>query len=147
MSIGGKIAKLRKKKGWTQAKFGEMIGVSNQAVSKWESGTSSPDIMLLPLIADAFECSIDDLFDYIPKKERAELHILPGDFEHDGMQQYVAHQIKAQLDHSGSSHKFLEVMAENLSGNFELNDENIERLLDAYRQLYRGISKKQKRYT
>ena len=68
MTIGENIADLRKKKGWTQAEFGEMLGVSNQAVSKWESGMSMPDIMLLPHIAEAFECSIDELFDYIPKK-------------------------------------------------------------------------------
>ena len=142
MTIGENIADLRKKKGWTQAEFGEMLGVSNQAVSKWESGMSMPDIMLLPHIAEAFECSIDELFDYIPKNERADLHILPGDFECDGMEKYLIRQIRGQLDHSGSTNKFLEIMAENLSGEFELTDENIERLLDAYRELYKGARKK-----
>ena len=141
MTIGENIANLRKKKGWTQAEFGEMIGVSNQAVSKWESGISMPDIMLLPHIAEAFECSIDELFDYLPKKERADLHILPGDFDCGGMGRYLSRQIKGQLDHSGSTNKFLEIMAENLSGEFELTDENIERLLDAYRELYKGARK------
>ncbi len=141
MSIGEKIADLRKKKGWTQAEFGEILGVSNQAVSKWESEMSMPDIMLLPHIADAFECSIDELFDYLPKKERVDLHILPGDFDCNGMERYLSRQIKGQLDSSGSTNKFLEIMAENLSGEFELTDENIERLLDAYRELYKGIKK------
>ncbi len=143
MTIGQNIARLRKEKGWTQAEFGEMIGVSNQAVSKWESEMSMPDIMLLPHIADAFESSIDELFDYLPKKERAELHIAPGDFDCNGMEQYIARQIRGQLDHAGSSQKFLEVMADNLSGNFEWTDENIERLLDAYRELYQGMKKNQ----
>ena len=142
MTIGENIADLRKKKGWTQAEFGEMLGVSNQAVSKWESGMSMPDIMLLPHIAEAFECSIDELFDYIPKNERADLHILPGDFDCGGMERYLSRQIKSQLDQSGSTNKFLEIMAENLSGEFELTDENIERLLDAYRELYKGARKK-----
>ncbi|MBE6577554.1 MAG: helix-turn-helix domain-containing protein [Ruminococcaceae bacterium] len=62
MLIGEKIAALRKGKGWTQAELGERLGVSNQAVSKWESGASMPDIMLLPAIADTFECYIDELF-------------------------------------------------------------------------------------
>ena len=141
MTIGENIANLRKKKGWTQAEFGEMIGVSNQAVSKWESGISMPDIMLLPHIAEAFECSIDELFDYLPKKERADFHILPGDFDCGGMERYLSRQIKGQLDHSGSTNKFLEIMAENLSGEFELTDDNIERLLDAYRELYKGARK------
>ena len=142
MTIGENIADLRKKKGWTQAEFGEMLGVSNQAVSKWESGMSMPDIMLLPHIAEVFECSIDELFDYLPKKERADLHILPGDFDCGGMERYLSRQIRGQLDHSGSTNKFLEIMAENLSGEFELTDENIERLLDAYRELYKGARKK-----
>ena len=119
-----------------------MLGVSNQAVSKWESGMSMPDIMLLPHIAEVFECSIDELFDYLPKKERADLHILPGDFDCGGMERYLSRQIKSQLDQSGSTNKFLEIMAENLSGEFELTDENIERLSDAYRELYKGARKK-----
>lgn len=62
MSIGKNIARFRKGKGWTQAELGERIGVSNQAVSKWESEMSMPDIMLLPTLADTFNCYIDELF-------------------------------------------------------------------------------------
>ena len=69
MSIGKNIASFRKAKGWTQAELGEKIGVSNQAVSKWESGTSMPDVMLLPVLADAFECYVDELFSRVVKTE------------------------------------------------------------------------------
>ena len=62
MSIGENIARFRKLKGWTQAELGEKLGVSNQAVSKWESGMTSPDVMLLPALADVFGCYIDELF-------------------------------------------------------------------------------------
>ena len=139
MTVGQNIARLRKERGWTQAELGERLGVSNQAVSKWESEVTMPDVMLLPAIADAFECSIDILFDYIPKGERAQMPLLPGDLGCGGMEAYVARQIRGQLDHAGSTRRFLEVMAENLSGEFDLTDENIERLLDAYRELYRGV--------
>ena len=71
MSIGKNIASFRKAKGWTQAELGEKIGVSNQAVSKWESGTSMPDVMLLPVLADAFECYIDELFS---REVKTEIH-------------------------------------------------------------------------
>ena len=71
MSIGKNIARFRKAKGWTQAELGEKIGVSNQAVSKWESGTSMPDVMLLPVLADAFECYIDELFS---REVKTEIH-------------------------------------------------------------------------
>ena len=62
MTIGKTIAQLRRAKGLTQAELGEMLGVSNQAVSKWESEMTMPDVMLLPAIADVFGCSIDALF-------------------------------------------------------------------------------------
>ena len=64
MFFGENIARLRKEKGWTQAEFGEKLGVSNQAVSKWESGMTMPDVMLLPDIAKMFNVSIDDLYCY-----------------------------------------------------------------------------------
>ena len=142
MSIGKNIALLRKAKGLTQAELGDLLGVSNQAVSKWESEMTMPDVMLLPKIADVFSCSIDDLFSYIAKDRRETMNIWPGDSIPDGMQSYLSRQSRCQLDRDGSSDSFLEIMAENLDGNFELTDENIERLLDAYRELYRGIRKR-----
>ena len=62
MLMGENIARFWKEKGWTQAELGERLGVSNQAVSKWESGATMPDVMLLPALADAFGIRIDDLF-------------------------------------------------------------------------------------
>ena len=59
--IGQQIKQYRLEKGYTQEKLGQMIGVTTQAVSKWERG-SSPDAELLPLIADALGVSIDALF-------------------------------------------------------------------------------------
>ena len=60
--LNEQIARLRKKNNMTQEKFASLIGVSNQAVSKWESGACCPDIQLLPAIADCFRVSIDALF-------------------------------------------------------------------------------------
>ena len=53
-NMGEIIAKLRKDAGFTQEQLANMIGVSAQTVSKWETGTTMPDIMLLPIIADVF---------------------------------------------------------------------------------------------
>ncbi len=74
MSIGKNISRFRKEKRMTQAEFGEILGVSNQAVSKWESEMSMPDVMLLPKIADVFECSVDELFCRAVKEEKAEIY-------------------------------------------------------------------------
>ena len=60
--IGESITKLRKKHGMTQEQLAQTIGVSAQSVSKWENGTNMPDIMLLPVIADIFGVSVDNLY-------------------------------------------------------------------------------------
>ena len=66
MFIGKNILRYRKEKGLTQAELGKLLGVSYQAVSKWELDKTMPDSFLLPRLADVFGCSIDDLFDYTP---------------------------------------------------------------------------------
>ena len=62
MNIGNQIKNLRLEKKVRQEEVAEYLGVSTQAVSKWETGASSPDISLLPNIATYFGVSIDELF-------------------------------------------------------------------------------------
>lgn len=57
--IGGQIAALRKQKGLTQNELGERLGVSFQAVSKWERGETLPDITILPDMAKMLETTVD----------------------------------------------------------------------------------------
>lgn len=66
-AIGTNIAALRKEKGWTQEQLAEKLSVSAQAISKWESGKSCPDIALLPTIAKLFGVTVDALFS-VPKE-------------------------------------------------------------------------------
>lgn len=61
MDIGNQILFLRKNKGVTQEQLAQKLGITNQAVSKWESGQSMPDIQLLPEIAEFFNVSINEL--------------------------------------------------------------------------------------
>lgn len=63
-TIGKKIKQLRLKAGLSQIQLAEQLGLSNQAVSKWETDFSQPDISLLPELATLFGISIDELFDY-----------------------------------------------------------------------------------
>lgn len=67
LKIGEQITFLRKQKGLTQEQVAQALGVSNQAVSKWESAQCSPDIQLLPEIAQYFNVSIDRLMGYTSK--------------------------------------------------------------------------------
>ena len=62
--IGNKIKALRRAKGITQNEFAEAMLVSPQSVSKWENHLSVPDIALLPLIAQYFGITMDELFGY-----------------------------------------------------------------------------------
>ena len=60
--VGDKIKDYREKNGISQNSFGKMLGVSPQAVCKWELGGTYPDIIMLPLLAEILECSTDDFF-------------------------------------------------------------------------------------
>lgn len=60
--IGKNIAALRKKAGLTQEELAEQIGISAQAVSKWENAVTMPDILLLPMIAGIFGVTVDTLY-------------------------------------------------------------------------------------
>lgn len=62
IKICNNITKYRKENGITQAELAEYLGVSPQAVSKWEQEISVPDIYLIPKIAYFFNISIDTLF-------------------------------------------------------------------------------------
>ncbi len=56
---GEQIAMLRKSKGLTQNELGERLGVSFQAVSKWERGETLPDVAVLPDLAKVLETTVD----------------------------------------------------------------------------------------
>lgn len=61
MTLGDKIAKLRKEYNYTQEQLGELLGVSRQTVSKWESNTAYPETSRLIEIGRIFCCSMDYL--------------------------------------------------------------------------------------
>ena len=64
MKLGEKIKSLRKQKNISQEVFAGYLGVSFQAVSKWETGTTMPDVTMIPAIASFFGVSTDELFDF-----------------------------------------------------------------------------------
>jgi len=61
MNIGSEIKKLRQRDNITQEELSEGLGVSTQAISRWETSVTYPDITLLPVIANYFEVTIDEL--------------------------------------------------------------------------------------
>jgi len=70
--LGETISRLRKEKGLSQAELGELVGVSNKAVSKWETCEANPDITLLPLLAKTLGITTDELLTEV-KTEKDDL--------------------------------------------------------------------------
>ena len=71
--LNANISKLRRAAGLTQEQLADRLGLTFQAVSKWENGLSCPDIALLPMLADVFAVSIDVLFNRQPNTDLAEI--------------------------------------------------------------------------
>jgi len=63
MQLGRRIKELRKKRNITQQDLAEMLGVSYQAISRWENNITSPDITALPVLANIFNVTVDYLLD------------------------------------------------------------------------------------
>ena len=69
LNLGTKIRELRRRDGRTQDNLAEALGVTAQAVSRWESSGSYPDMEMIPAIANYFHVSIDELFGYHEERE------------------------------------------------------------------------------
>lgn len=80
MSIGQNIKKYRKEKGYTQRELADMIGVSVQAVSKWETEVGAPDISQIVPLASALEISTDELFGYGCEADYRDWEIIQEDY-------------------------------------------------------------------
>lgn len=75
--LGLKIAYYRKLSGLTQEGLAERLGVSAQAVSKWEQRQTYPEIMLLPALAGIFQITVDELFG-IPAEKAVIYSLVPS---------------------------------------------------------------------
>lgn len=72
-SLGQRIARLRRNKGLTQEELGDKVSVSSQAVSKWETDSSLPDVTLLVKIANIFDITVDELLGNDKYREQAKI--------------------------------------------------------------------------
>ena len=78
-TLGNKIQEIRKSKKITQEELAEKLGVTPQAVSKWETDNSYPDIDLLVEIADLFDYTVDELLG----RKNKDTRILSDDVQKD----------------------------------------------------------------
>lgn len=72
-TMGNRIYKYRREKGFTQEELAEKLGVSSQAVSKWENDASCPDISLLPQLCGILGITTDELL----TGKSSEVRVLP----------------------------------------------------------------------
>lgn len=72
--ISSFLIELRTQKGITQNELASYLGVSNKTVSKWETGTSTPDTFYLPLLAKYYDITVDEIlkghYDYNSEKQK-----------------------------------------------------------------------------
>lgn len=73
-NIAKNLLELRKGNRFSQEEVAEKINVSRQAVAKWESGDSLPDILNCEALADLFKVSLNDLVRFDPEKEGYSIH-------------------------------------------------------------------------
>lgn len=83
LNIGKCIIEKRKAKGITQEQLANYIGVSKASVSKWESGVSFPDILLLPELATYFNISVDELLGYSPQLTKKDIKKIYNKLSHE----------------------------------------------------------------
>ena len=60
-TVGEFLATLRRANGYTQQEVADRLGVSNRTLSAWERDTSAPDILLLPVLADLYSVTVDEI--------------------------------------------------------------------------------------
>lgn len=82
MNFSEKVMVLRKKKGWSQEELADKLDISRQSVSKWESGTSIPDIDKIIMLSQLFAVSTDYLLkEETEEAEPAELEVVSEEAE------------------------------------------------------------------
>lgn len=122
--FGQRLQKLRKQKNMTQGDFADRLGVTAQAVSKWENDLSYPDITLIPTIATIFNVEENDLFGFKRKNAKTDYHFPKS---YDGMtlvhhfQNIACYSTKTVASIDGSGVKFTDGSSAELSNRLVVN--------------------------
>jgi len=123
MNFGETIKRLRREKDMTQEQLAEYLNISTQAVSRWETNSSLPDISLIPMIANMFDVSADVLLGIdIASKEKKIQDILDHAEEYwkNGYNEKSAEILRAGLKEYPNSFKLMQMLMHNI---WHLRDE------------------------
>lgn len=123
LNLGENIVKMRKEKGVTQEELASFIGVTKASVSKWETGMTTPDIQILPVLASFFDRSVDQLIGYEPQLDKKQIqyyyHKLADDFATKPFEE-VIEECEKLIKKYYSCYPFLHHMAILLMNHFDL---------------------------
>ena len=112
MEMGKEIRRLRTDRGLTQEALASALHVTAQTVSKWECGTSFPDVQLLPEIAVFFGVTIDRLFAMTPEQEleRLENHIAGSGLLSESETRRIEQQLRAIAENPAHAGRALTIL-------------------------------------
>ena len=114
LKIGENILQKRKERGITQEELAEFMMVTKASVSKWETGQSHPDILLLPRLATFFNISVDELIGYDPDLSSVQIQKFYIDLENrvtDAGMDSILEGIKIKIKQYYSCFELLYYMA------------------------------------
>lgn len=138
VNFSDKLKTLRKQKNLTQEQIAETLGVSCQAISKWETNSSFPDISLLPIIADFFGVSVDYLLGHDTSKREEEINTVCARadelFENRKYMQAVPILREVLIKHPGNE-KLMYKLAWALSGTKKESPDNYEEAILLYHKI------------
>ena len=118
-AIKSNILQLRKNKSLTQKEFGNIIGVSNSTVQKWENGTNTPAIETLEIIANKFSCPLNELLGLELHKHKEIVNLTTIKYVKEILLGLYEHQLICNIE------EFLKYIAINNSYlNYDYNDKN-----------------------
>jgi transcriptional regulator with XRE-family HTH domain len=129
---------MRKQRGLTQEQIAETLGVSCQAVSKWETNSSYPDISLLPIIADYFGVSVDYLIGHDTSKQVEEINtvcVQVGELFDQGRAWEAISILREMLIKHPGNEKLMYNLAWALSGTCKDSKENYQEAILLYHKI------------
>lgn len=122
--VGIKICTFRKKTGYSQEKLAEMLHISPQAVSKWENGHALPDTQMLPVLAQIFNCTIDEM-------------IMPAYIFDEEIEAAVPSVLEQQAEHIAKI--VIKQIGDNIVKNKSIGLDDQE-IIDAVRKMHTGLN-------
>lgn len=137
MDIGKKIKTLRLAKGATQEMIAQELGVTPQAVSRWENGAAMPDIALLPALSICFGVRIDDFFELTDEAQLERIYnmteteefIQRGDFDH--AERFLKDKLAAEPQNVPCLHALAKLYNHRAEGYYRKSEALCKRALEA----------------